>query len=52
MKSRAVIRDVGRTLGFEPSETDHIAKLIPNQPGSAFTVQEAVENLKEVKSLY
>ena len=52
MKSRAVVRDVGRTLGFEPSETDHIAKLIPNQPGSAFTVQEAVDNLKEVKSLY
>ncbi|MGW8265819.1 MAG: DNA polymerase III subunit alpha, partial [Longimicrobiales bacterium] len=30
MKSRAVIRDVGRTLGFEPGETDRIAKLIPN----------------------
>ena len=52
MKSRAVVRDVGRVLGFEPSETDRIAKLIPNQPGQAFTVQEAVENLKEVKALY
>ena len=52
MKSRAVIRDVGRALGFEPSETDRIAKLIPNQPGQAFTVQEAVDNLKEVKALY
>ena len=52
MKSRAVIRDVGRVLGFEPSETDHIAKLIPNQPGQAFTVQEAVDGLKEVKDLY
>lgn len=52
MKSRAVIRDVGRTLGFEPSETDRIAKLIPNQPGQAFTVTEAVEGLKEVKDLY
>src|SRR5690606_944245 len=52
MKSRAVIRDVGRALGFEPSETDRIAKLIPNAPGQAFTVQEAVEGLKEVKSLY
>jgi DNA polymerase-3 subunit alpha len=52
MKSRAVVRDVGRTLGFEPSETDRIAKLIPNQPGRAFTVQEAVDNLKEVKELY
>lgn len=52
MKSRAVIRDVGRALGFEPSETDRIAKLIPNAPGQAFTVQEAVEGLKEVTELY
>jgi DNA polymerase-3 subunit alpha len=52
MKSRAVVRDVGRVLGFEPSETDRIAKLIPNQPGQAFTVQEAVDGLKEVKALY
>ena len=47
-----MIRDVGRALGFEPSETDKIAKLIPNQPGQAFTVQEAVDGLKEVKQFY
>jgi DNA polymerase-3 subunit alpha len=52
MKSRAVIRDVGRTLGFEPSETDRIAKLIPNAPGQSFTVQEAVDRIQEVKDLY
>ncbi|HSM07027.1 MAG TPA: DNA polymerase III subunit alpha, partial [Longimicrobiales bacterium] len=52
MKARAVIRDVGRTLGFEPSETDKIAKLIPNAPGQSFTVSEAVDRLKEVKQLY
>jgi len=52
MKSRAVIKDVGRVLGFEPSETDRITKLIPNAPGQAFTVQEAVDGLKEVKALY
>ena len=52
MKSRAVIRDVGRTLGMEPSETDRIAKMIPNTPGQAFTVEEAIEKLKEVKALY
>jgi DNA polymerase III subunit alpha len=51
MKSRAVIRDVGRTLGFEPFETDRIAKLIPNEPGKAMTVKEAVEQLSEVKAL-
>jgi DNA polymerase-3 subunit alpha len=52
MKSRAVIRDVGRTLGFEPAETDKIAKLIPNAPGQSFTVEEAVKGLKEVRDLY
>ncbi|MCJ7629566.1 MAG: DNA polymerase III subunit alpha, partial [Longimicrobiales bacterium] len=52
MKSRAVIRDVGRTLGFEPGETDKIAKLIPNAPGQAFTVGMAVEKLPEVKTFY
>ncbi|HSG46831.1 MAG TPA: DNA polymerase III subunit alpha, partial [Longimicrobiales bacterium] len=52
MKARAVIRDVGRTLGFEPSETDRIAKLIPNAPGQSFTVTEALQKLKEVKDLY
>jgi DNA polymerase III subunit alpha len=51
MKSRAVIRDVGRTLGFEPFETDRIAKLIPNEPGKSMTLKEAVENLSEVRAL-
>ena len=52
MKSRAVIRDVGRTLGFEPGETDRIAKLIPNAPQQSFTVEEAVKQLREVRDLY
>ena len=52
MKSRAVVRDVGRVLGFEPSETDRIAKMIPNRPGQSFTVKEAVEKIPEVKKLY
>ncbi len=52
MKSRAVIRDVGRTLGFEPFETDKIAKMIPNAPGQTFTVEKAVKKLKDVKKLY
>ena len=52
MKSRAVVRDVGRTLGFEPSETDKIAKMIPSGPAVSFTVKKAVEKLPEVKTLY
>ena len=52
MKSRAVIKDVGRALGFEPGETDRIAKLIPNAPGQAYTVREAIVSLPEVRTLY
>ena len=52
MKSRAVIRDVGRVLGFEPGETDRVAKMIPNQPGQAYTVQEAIKQIKDVNALY
>ncbi len=52
MKSRAVVRDVGRVLGFEPAETDRIAKMIPNQPNQSFTVKQAVEKLPDVKKLY
>ena len=52
MKSRAVIRDVGRVLKFEVGETDRIAKMIPNQPGQSYTVAEAVERIRDVKALY
>jgi DNA polymerase III subunit alpha len=51
MKSRAVIRDVGRVLGFEPAETDRLAKLVPNAPGSAMTVAEAAEKVAELREL-
>jgi DNA polymerase III subunit alpha len=51
MKSRAVIRDVGRVLGFEPAETDRFAKLIPNAPNNALTVAAAAERVTELKSL-
>ncbi len=52
MKSRAVIRDVGRVLGFEVGETDRIAKMIPNRPGQSYTVAQAVKRISEVKALY
>ncbi|MBW3554130.1 MAG: DNA polymerase III subunit alpha [Gemmatimonadetes bacterium] len=51
MKSRAVIRDVGRVLGLEPSETDRLAKLIPNAPGNSLTVAEAADRITELKEL-
>src|SRR3954465_10437035 len=52
MKSRAAIKDVGRTLGFSPAETDSLAKLIPNQPNFSLTVKEAVAQIAEVGKLY
>src|SRR5215213_8095673 len=52
MKSRAVVKDVGRTLGFLPAETDRVAKLIPNAPNYSLTVEEACEKIPEVKELY
>src|SRR5688572_12444709 len=52
LKSRAAIKDVGRTLGFLPAETDALAKLIPNQPNFSLEVREAVEQIPEVKKLY
>lgn len=52
MKSRAVIKDVGRVLGFEPAETDRLAKLVPNAPNNALTVAEAVEQIGELRELY
>ncbi len=52
MKSRAAIKDVGRTLGFTPGETDALAKLIPNAPNFSLTVKEAIEQVPEVKAFY
>ncbi len=52
MKARAVVRDVGRVLGFTPQETDRLAKLIPSGPGYALTVREATEKVRELQQLY
>jgi DNA polymerase-3 subunit alpha len=52
MKSRAVIKDVGRTLGFLPAETDRLAKLIPNGPAHSLTVAEAIRDIPDIKELY
>src|SRR5215467_8805978 len=52
MKSRAAIKDVGRTLGFTPAETDALAKLIPNQPNYSLSVREAIDQVPDVSKLY
>ncbi|HEX5435929.1 MAG TPA: DNA polymerase III subunit alpha [Gemmatimonadaceae bacterium] len=52
MKSRAVVKDVGRVLGFTPAETDQLAKLIPNQPNYSLTVKEAITQIPEIARYY
>ena len=51
MKARAAIRDVGRVLGFAPSDTDRLAKLVPNDPGASMTAAEARKDVRELQDL-
>jgi len=52
MQARAVVRDVGRTLGFTPAETDRVAKLIPSSPGYSLGVKDAIKRVEELKTFY
>ncbi len=47
MKAKAVVRDVGRALGMSFSETDKIAKLIPD--GLNITIEKAIEQEPELQ---
>ena len=51
LQARAVIRDVGRVLGFNYGRVDKIAKLIPNNPGAIKSLKHYVENDSNIKSL-
>ena len=50
MKAKAVIRDVGRTLGMSFQDTDRIAKLIPG--ALDMTISKALEAEPDLKKLY
>ncbi|MCX7927583.1 MAG: DNA polymerase III subunit alpha [Candidatus Omnitrophica bacterium] len=54
MQARAVVRDVGRVMGLEYAEVDHIAKLIPppDPTNPDYGLKEALINEPELKSLY
>ena len=54
MKSKAAVRDVGRVLQLPLAETDRIAKLIPNAPGSPqpVRIEEAIEQVPEIAAAY
>lgn len=50
MSARMVIRDVGRVLDYPYSETDKLAKMIPNE--LHITIQKALGQNIELKELY
>jgi len=50
LKAKAAVRDVGRALGYTPTQINDIAKLVPEELG--ITVQEAIEQNPELQQLY
>ena len=52
MGARGSIRDVGRVMDIPISEVDRVAKLIPAVPGKPVTIQETLEESKELHQLY
>ncbi len=50
MGARAVIRDVGRALGFSPTEVDRIAKMVPFGP--KVKLKDAIEQVPELKAMW
>jgi DNA polymerase-3 subunit alpha len=50
--ARAAIRDVGRVMDIPLTEVDRVAKLIPNIPGKPVTIEQALEEVAEFKTLY
>ena len=49
MSSKAVIKDVGRVLGLPYAEVDRLSKMIPSFRGKVFSIEEAVNRVKEIK---
>lgn len=43
LQARAVLRDVGRVLQMPYGQVDKICKLVPNNPASPVTLQEAID---------
>ena len=50
MSARMVIRDVGRVLDYPYSQTDKLAKMIPNE--LHITIKKAMEQNRELRELY
>ncbi len=52
MAARAAVRDVGRVLDIPLPEVDKLAKLIPNNPGKAVTLAEALQEVPALRETY
>lgn len=50
LQARAVVKACGRVMQQPYPVTDRLAKLIPNEPGSALTLAEAVESEERFKA--
>jgi DNA polymerase-3 subunit alpha len=50
--AKAAIRDVGRVMDIPLAEVDRVAKLIPGIPGKSISINEALEQVPELKKLY
>jgi DNA polymerase-3 subunit alpha len=46
LKARAVVRDVGRTLGLSYSKVDELAKQVPENPANPVSLREALASEK------
>ena len=52
MAARAVIRDVGRVLGYSYGDVDKVSKLVPVNPSHPITLEKALEISPELHTLY
>ena len=48
LKSRAVVKDVGRVLQMPYGQMDRLSKLIPNNPADPWTLSRALEGVPEL----
>jgi DNA polymerase III subunit alpha len=53
LKSRSVVRDVGRVMGFSPQDAGRVASLVPEPvQGKSVPIPEALEQEPRLKALY
>jgi len=50
LKAKAAVRDVGRAMGLEFSETDRVARLIPTDP--KMTIDRALAEVSDLNKIY